>query len=116
MSDTPDGELRYVAQRDPADRLLPAPEEPRRPVREVEPERRAQPHFHEKAWTQDRVGHPALLKVPFDGPFRRVERAVYVDVRRDRHIDELGDARLPRRVDELELAVSWSTPPIESSG
>src|SRR5712691_5746 len=105
MPDAPHGELGHVAERDPADRSPARAEDLRRALREIEAERGAEPHLHEHAGAQDRVGQTALLEVPLDAPLRRAKRALHFEVPGERHVDELADAGPARGIDELQLAV-----------
>src|SRR2546425_4332651 len=105
MPDAPHGELGHVAERDPADRPPARAEDLRRALREIEAERGTEPHLHEHAGAQNRVGQTALLQVPLDAPLRRAKRALHFEVPGERHVDELADAGPPRGIDELQLAV-----------
>src|SRR2546427_2630394 len=105
MPDAPHGELGHVAERDPADWSPARAEDPRRALREIEAECGAEPHLHEHAGAQDRVGQTALLQVPLDAPLRRAKRALHFEVPGERRVDELADAGPPRGIDELQLAV-----------
>src|SRR5207244_596917 len=95
----------HVAEGDPADRVLPAPEDPCLPALHVEAQRRTEPYLHVERGSENRVVESTLREVPLHGAVGGRERTIHFEMVRKGDVDEPARAGSHGRVHETSLAV-----------
>src|SRR5207244_3030130 len=77
-----------VAEGDPADRVLAAPEDLCLPALHVEAQRRTEPYLHVERGSENRVVESTLREVPLHGALGGRERTIHFDMVRKGDVDE----------------------------